>query len=291
MTTRRHFLQWASVGAGAAVALAANRTAFAQDPAAKPAEPKSGDRPTLPFELGIATYTFRKVPFDTALAMTKRLDIKHLCLKSECHLPLDAKPEVIADALSKAKAAGIDIYGCGVAYMHDADNVKKTFEYAKAAGMRVIVGVPSAEMLPLVNEKVQEYDIRVAIHNHGPNDKNYPRVVDAYEKLKGLDRRIGLCIDIGHTVRIGDDLNSVVEQFADRLFDIHIKDETAATPEGHPLEIGRGVIDIPGFLRTLVKVGFSGKVSFEYEKDGDDPLPGLAESVGYVRGVLATLPK
>jgi sugar phosphate isomerase/epimerase len=286
MTTRRRFLQCA--GTSAAVAWAAGHSAFAQEPTAKSVEAKSGNRPALPFELGIATYTFRKFPLDTTLTMTKRVDIKHLCLK-DCHLPVDAKPEVITDALAKAKAAGIDIYGCGVVYMKSADDVKKAFDFAKAAGMKVIVGVPVAELLPLVNEKVQEYDIRVAIHNHGPNDKNYPKAADAYEKIKGMDRRLGLCLDIGHTVRIGDSLNSVAEQFADRLFDVHIKDETAATPQGNPLEIGHGVIDIPGFLRTLVKVGFSGKVSFEYEKDGDDPLPGLAESIGYVRGVLATI--
>ena len=145
------------------------------------------------------------------------------------------------------------------------------------------------ETLPRINEKVQRYNIRVAIHNHGPGDKHFPRPGDAYEKIKDLDRRIGLCIDIGHTVRVGDDLNRATEHFADRLLDVHIKDESAATPAGHAVEIGRGVIDIPGFLRTLEKVRYKGFVSFEYEKDSKDPLPGLAESVGYVRGVLAVI--
>jgi sugar phosphate isomerase/epimerase len=220
--------------------------------------------------------------------MTARLGIKHICLKS-MHLPLDAKPEAIARAVAKVKAAGIDLYGGGVIAMGTAAQVNLAFEYAKAAGMRTIVAAPTAEMLPLVNDKVQQYDIRVAIHNHGPGDKHFPRPVDVYEKVQGLDRRIGLCIDIGHTVRIGDDLNRVTEQFADRLYDVHIKDESAASPAGRAIEIGRGVIDIPGFLRTLKKVRYAGFVSFEYEKDGKDPLPGLAESVGYVRGVLAAI--
>ncbi len=50
--------------------------------------------------------------------------------------------------------------------------------------------------------------------------------------------------------------------------------------------MGGGVIDIPGFLKMLIKEKYSKVLSFEYEKDGNDPLPGLAESVGYVRGVL-----
>jgi inosose dehydratase len=127
------------------------------------------------------------------------------------------------------------------------------------------------------------------IHNHGPGDKRYPRPADVYEKICALDPRMGLCIDIGHTVRFGDDLNRVTEQFADRLLDVHMKDVSAAAPEGLCVEAGRGVIDLPGFLRTLLKIGYLGVVSFEFEKDGKDPLPGLAESVGYVRGVLATL--
>jgi inosose dehydratase len=129
----------------------------------------------------------------------------------------------------------------------------------------------------------------VAIHNHGPGDKVYPTPDVIYAKIKDLDPRIGLCIDIGHTLRNGMDPSKAAEQFADRLFDIHIKDINEATARGHGVEVGRGVIDIPGFLRTLDKIRYSGKVSFEYEKDSADPLAGLAESVGYVRGVLAVI--
>ena len=140
-----------------------------------------------------------------------------------------------------------------------------------------------------MNEKVQKYDIRVAIHNHGPGDKVFPTPDVAYEKIKKLDRRIGLCIDIGHTARNGIDPSRAAEQFADRLLDVHMKDIHEATAAGHGVEIGRGVFDIPKFLRTLDKIGYAGFVSFEFEKDPNDPLPGLAESVGYVRGVLAVI--
>ena len=167
--------------------------------------------------------------------------------------------------------------------------VEQTFDYAKAAGMRVIVGVPAYDLLPMVNEKIKQYNICVAIHNHGPGDKLYPTPEVAYKKIKRFDRRFGLCIDIGHTVRIGVDPARAAEKFADRLLDVHIKDVTAATAAGRCVEAGRGVIDLPKFLRTLVKIRYPGIVSFEYEKDGDDPLPVLAESVGYVRGVLAAI--
>ncbi len=151
------------------------------------------------------------------------------------------------------------------------------------------VGVAEPNMLPLVDKKVKEYDIKVAIHNHGPTDKIYPTPETAYEKIKDLDKRIGLCDDIGHTIRAGVDSATSLERFADRLIDIHMKDVTAADPKGGAIEVGRGVINIPQVIRTLVKINFTGIVSFEYEKSENDPLPGLAESVGYVRGVMATV--
>jgi inosose dehydratase len=282
MPSRRHFLQWA--GVGAAASLTAGR-ALAQATAEQPAAKPQADRG---FPLGMASYTLREFSLDQALAMTNRVGLKHICLK-DCHLPMNSTPEQLAAAAAKAKAAGLDLYGCGVVYMRKEAEVDQAFEYAKAAGMKMIIGVPPYSLLPLVNEKVQKYDIRVAIHNHGPTDKVYPTPDVAYEKIKGLDRRIGLCIDIGHTCRSGVDASQAAEQFADRLLDIHVKDASAANAKGITVEIGRGVIDIPKFLRTLQKIRYAGIVSFEYEKDGKDPMPGLSESVGYVKGGLAAI--
>ena len=131
----------------------------------------------------------------------------------------------------------------------------------------------------MVNEKVKQFDIDVAIHNHGPGDKVYPTPESIYQKVEKLDKRIGLCIDIGHTVRIGADPIADAERFADRLLDLHIKDVSAAQPEGKTVECGRGVIDIPAFLRTLVKINYSRVASFEHEKDENDPL-GRSGGVG-----------
>ena len=136
--------------------------------------------------------------------MTQRVGLTHICLKS-FHLPLDATPEQIAAAVAKVKAAGIDLYGGGVITMKTDKDVDQAFDYAKAAGMRTIVASPAPDVLPLVNEKVKQFDIEVAIHNHGPGDKVYPTPESIYQKVEKLDPRIGLCMDIGHTVRIGAD--------------------------------------------------------------------------------------
>ena len=104
-----------------------------------------------------------------------------------------------------------------------------------------------------------------------------------------MDPRMGLCLDIGHTQRIKRDPVQDLVDYYDRIFDIHVKDVTASEHDGSTCEIGRGVIDIPAFLKAVVKKKYSGVLGFEYEKNADDPLSGLAESVGYVRGVLAML--
>jgi inosose dehydratase len=281
--TRRRFLQAAATGAAASLAVAGGH--LGEEASAAEGSSRKPSKRATPFRLGLASYTLRKFPLDETLAMTQRVALDYICFKS-FHLPLDSTPDQIAQAVAKVKAAGITLYGGGVITMRNEAEVDRAFEYAKAAGMTTIIGVPAPDVLKLVNEKVQHYDIFVAIHNHGPGDKVYPTPESAYERVKDLDRRIGLCIDIGHTLRIGADPILDAQRFADRLYDVHIKDESEASPQGKPIEIGRGVIDIPGFLKTLVKIGYSHIVSFEYEKDADDPLPGLAESVGYVRGVL-----
>lgn len=276
--TRRQFLQIA--GIGAAVSLTGANSCLGQD------QSKSTGKRL--FHLGLASYTFREFKLAETLTMTRRLGLEYIALKS-FHLPLESTQAEIEAVAAEVKKAGLKLYGGGVIYMNNEAEVHRAFEYAKQAGMTTIIGVPKHELLALVNKKVQEYDIKVAIHNHGPGDKVYPTPRSAYERITELDKRVGLCIDIGHTQRAGEDPSEAAEKFADRLLDVHIKDVSASTVEGKTVEMGRGVIDIPRFVKTLLKINYADVVSFEYEKDEQDPLPGVAESVGYVRGVLATI--
>lgn len=283
-TTRRRFLEWAGGGAAAALLPGARRTT-ASEPAAATATPAptpSGLR------LGLASYTTRKLDLEGTIGVARRVGLRELCLKS-FHLPLDASPERVADAVRRVRAAGLRLYGGGVIYMKSEEATRQAFAYARAAGMTTIVGVPTPPVLPLVDALVKEHDIRVAIHNHGPGDKVYPTPESVYRRVERLDARIGLCIDIGHTIRIGADPVKDVARFADRLLDVHLKDVSEAAPGGREVEVGRGVIDIPALVGQLVRIRYGHIASFEYEKDPGDPLAGLAESVGYVRGILATL--
>ncbi len=277
--SRRHFLQVVGVGAAC---LAGTGRCLAQVGSSGKKKSKAK------FELGLASYTLREFKLEDTLAMTRRVGLKNICFKS-MHLELDSTPAQIRDTVQKVKDAGLILYGGGVIGMKKEGQVHQSFDYAKAAGMRVIIAAPSPEMLPLIEKKVKQYDIKVAIHNHGPGDDLFPTPKVALEQIKNLDKRIGMCHDIGHTKRYGSDPIAETKLCADRLHDVHIKDVSSANKDGHGVEVGRGVIDIPKFLKTLIKIEYDGIVSFEYEKDSKDPIAGLAESVGYVKGVLAAI--
>jgi inosose dehydratase len=248
---------------------------------------KTGKTP-IPFELGMASYTFRAFTLDQAIEMTKRLALRRITLK-DVHLPMKSTAEEIGIVLEKLKNAGLTLSSCGVVYMRTEEEVQHAFAYAKAAGIRIMVGVPDEPLLGLAERQVKETDISLAIHNHGPTDQRYPSPESAYRLIATMDRRMGLCIDVGHTQRLGLDPAHEVERFFDRLLDIHMKDVSSADAKGSTVEIGRGVIDVPRLLRTLVRLQYSGTLHFEHEKDEKDPLPGVAESVGYVRGALGTI--
>jgi len=286
-TTRRDFVKWAGLGAAAVPFSSVLETSVRVSAKGRNGLKKNQEEGKH-LNLGMASYTFRKFSLEDTLAMTKRLGLKRIALKS-FHLPLEVTDEEINAAAEKVRSAGLDLYGCGVVYMQNEDEVSRAFHYAETAKMKVIIGAPNPNLLQMVNKMVNKYNIKLAIHNHGPDDEHYPTPESAYIRIKDLDPRVGLCIDIGHTQRAGVDPSESAKKFSDRLLDVHIKDVTTAAKEGQTVEIGHGVIDIPKFLETLLELDYQGSVSFEFEKDPNDPLPGVAESVGYVRGVLAAI--
>jgi hypothetical protein len=279
--TRRDFLKYAALGITAT-------TLGAREASAKSSIPNRPEKRPCPFSLGLASHTLREFSLEDTISMAQRVGLEKMALKS-VHLPLENSQTNIIAAVERVRNAGLDLYGCGVVYMTNEAEVELAFSYARTAKIKIIIGVPDPDLLGLVNRKVQEYDIKLAVHNHGPEDKLYPTPESAYERIKNLDRRVGLCIDVGHTKRSGVEPADAAIRFAGRLLDVHIKDVTAATKDGQTVEMGRGVIDIPKFVRALFKTNYQGTVAFEYEKDAKDPLPGLAESVGYLRGILAAI--
>jgi inosose dehydratase len=291
MTTRRRFIQATGLTA-MGLPMAAASMGKVRQGRLEPA-PDQGTRgeapvPASALRLGIAGYTFLHVPVDGAIVMMKRTGVDNLSIK-DFHLPLDSSPETIHQVSDKFRTAGIRIYAAGVIYMKTQAEVDRAFGYAHALGVDLIIGVPNPELLGYTEQKVKATGIRVAIHNHGPEDKLYPSPVDVYNHIKDLDPRVGLCLDIGHAARAGADPVKVVQDYGSRIFDLHVKDLAMISREAKPIELGRGVLDIPGLLRELVKMPYVGVCSIEHEMDMNDPLPGIAESAGFFRGVVKTV--
>jgi len=277
--TRRRFLQATGLGAAALTGAAA-----AEQAPDAPNKPKAAPKLTL----GLPTYMFKNYDLGQTIAMARRVGVRRICIRSNL-LPLTATAEQIAAAMAKLTAAGLTAYGGGVIYMRSAQQLERAFEHVKAAEYKIISINVSPALLGALERKVKQHDVRAAIHNHGPEDRNWPTPQAIYEKVKKLDKRIGICHDTGHTMRAGVDPVEATRKTADRIYDVHLKDVDAATRKGHSTELGRGIVDLPGILRVLRGAGYAGIVGIEYEKHMDDLLPGLAESVGYARGVLDVL--
>ncbi len=234
--------------------------------------------------VGIADFTFLHFDISQSIQMMQRLDIHHMTIKN-FHLPYDSTKGKIDDVVKQYKDGGISIYGVGVIYMKNKEEVDQAFEYAKNVGVPIIIGVPEHDQIDYVEQKVKEYNIKLAIHNHGPEDKMYPSPEIAYDLIKNKDLRMGLCLDIGHAQRAGVDPAKAVLKYNRRIFDLHIKDVTKAEQDGKAIEAGRGIINFPALVKALRKIKYPGHCGIEYEKDMKDPLPGIAESLGYFKGV------
>ena len=239
-------------------------------------------------KVGVASYTFHQKPLEPTIAAIHRVALSYVSIK-DFHLPLKSTAEQRKEVAEKFKAVGITPLSCGVvAIPNKEETVRQAFEYARDAGIPTIVISPAPDALPLVEKYVKEFDLRVAIHNHGPEDKTgFHAPSDVWAAVEKFDERVGLCIDVGHTSKAGADPAEAIRKYASRLYDVHFKDVADKGPKAKTVECGRGVLDIRGMLQALVDIKFSHAVSFEFEKDAEDPLPGLAECVGYTKGVLS----
>ncbi|NYF51333.1 sugar phosphate isomerase/epimerase family protein [Tunturiibacter gelidoferens] len=242
-----------------------------------------------PIQLGLASYTFRNFTRAQMIGFMKQLNVTELNVKdTKDHLPMDPAEE--SKALADYTAAGIKLHAAGAIYFakdEDAD-IRSKFEYCKRAGISVIVaGDPAPDTLPRVEKFVKEYDIRIAIHNHGPEDKLWHSPLDILKAVKNMDPRIGCCIDVGHTVRAGTDVVQAIHEVGPRLFNVHMKDLTNFESKESQVAVGDGIMPVRGIFEALIKTKYKGFVDLEYEVHADDPMPGVIASFSYMRGVLA----
>ncbi len=277
---RRDFLRLATVAA-AGTTIGARGLGVRQGPDA----PAPGA-----VRLGVASYSLRQFPLAKAVEMTRALGTPWINLKS-VHLPYDASAAAVEDARRAIAAAGLEVVGGGtITFDEDSEvGVRRYFEYARRAGMPLIVATCDPRVLPRVERFAKEYDVRVAIHNHGPEDPHFPSPYDVLRAVRTMDPRVGLCLDVGHAARAGADVVRAVADAGPRLLDMHAKDLRDLADKESQCVVGEGRIPWPDLFRQLQSTRYAGYVNLEYEIDPDDPLPGMRRSFAYMRGVLAGL--
>jgi sugar phosphate isomerase/epimerase len=275
--SRRHFF------AAGSAALAA---ASAASPSASAAEGAAEEE----IRLGIASYSFRAFGRRLAISQSRKLGVRYINIK-DFHMPMNLTPEELGKAAAEFTRAGLTVTGGGTVSFQkdDEDDFKAKFEYAKHGGLPMMVAAPTAVTLPKLEKYVKQYDIKIAVHNHGTEDKHFPNPQSILAVVKNMDPRIGICCDIGHTVRTGVDIVETIRECGPRLLDMHVKDLTDFTKASSQVPVGEGKMPIAAIFKELKRMNFKGCAMLEYEIDEENPFPGMQRSFSYMRGVLAGL--
>jgi sugar phosphate isomerase/epimerase len=247
----------------------------------------SDNAPSSPIRLGVASYSFRKFGRVEVIEFMKQLSTPYLNVK-EFHLPMTT-PEQIKQVADEYTAAGIKLTAAGTIYFTEDndDDMRSKFEYCKIAGIEVIIAGPTPKTLPRLERFAKQYDTKIAIHNHGPEDKYFPSPQDVLQLVKNMDPRIGLCIDVGHAARTGTDVPDAIYQAGPRLYDVHVKDLANAASKESQVAVGDGILPIGKIFAALIAIRYPGFVDLEYEINETNPMPGMIKSFAYMRGVLA----
>jgi sugar phosphate isomerase/epimerase len=241
-------------------------------------------------KLGIATYSLRSFDRAKAIEMLKALQAPWISIK-DVHLSQKIAPEEVRAGAKEFEAAGLKIMSGGNIDLKEntIEGLRPHFEYAKNAGMGIMVCAPTHDNIKQIETLVKEYNIKIAIHNHGPEDKQYPTPQSVLEVVRNLDPRCGLCMDIGHSARTGVDVVKTIADAGSRLLDMHVKDLKDLSVKESQCDVGDGAMPFPAIFKQLKKMNYQGCVNLEYEINGKDPLPGMQRSFSYMRGVLAGL--
>ena len=243
-----------------------------------------------PFKLGIQIYSLRDYPVNEAIQHAKDLGFEQIEFFNGM-LSQDSSQEQIDALLSKLDQLGLSISGYGVVgFGGDAAANRKVFEFAKKAKIKIITADPSPESFASLNDLVKEFDIKIAIHNHGPSHR-YNKAVDVLRAIEKQDERIGACADLGHFIRSGEQPVDVIRTLQGRLYGIHLKDFAEMKEKTHGVILGKGHLNCQEVFDALVRANFpaDGALSLEYEENPQNPIEDIRQCVAIAQKALATL--
>ncbi len=298
--TRRRFIQLGSAGlAGFSLPSCSRRTS---EKPSRPGEGPSSDaartqpttlrleedrkmNPYHPFRMSVQSYCFRKFSLDQAIENTRELGLSYIEFFL-AHLPSDLPQPKIDEVKKKLAAAKIEPLAYGVCrFSSDHEANRKVFAFCRAMGTSVITADPAPDSFDSLDHLVSEFDIRVAIHNHGPGHR-YAKADDIAKAVAKHDPRIGAGIDTGHLLRAGDDPVKAIRNLKDRMHAVHLKD---INEKDRDVVFGTGRLDLRGTLAALLEIKFSGCLSMEYESKPEDPMADMKACLAAVRETIAKL--
>ncbi|MEX0778803.1 MAG: sugar phosphate isomerase/epimerase [Balneolales bacterium] len=238
-------------------------------------------------KLGVATYSLRNFSRPEAISMIREIGAEYVNIKS-FHLPMEYTPEELLAGCQEFKQGGLEIIGGGTISMKGDDDksIRSCFEYARICSMPMMVIATTPETLPRIEKYVKEYDIKVAIHNHGPEDPYFPAPKDVLGVIENMDSRVGICNDLGHTARTGANILESITESGSRLFDIHLKDLTDLEDNETQCSIGEGKMPVAEIFYQLALMRYQGYINLEYEIEAENPLEGMKRSYAYMKGVV-----
>ena len=231
-----------------------------------------------PFQMGMQSYTLRKFPLDKALDTMQELGIQTVEF-FDAHYPIASNEEQISTMNKKLADHKLKLLSHGVhGFGKDHEANKRFFDFAKRAGIRNLSADPSEDAFDSLDKLVAEYDIRIAIHNHGPGAR-YDKVDSVLSAIKNHHPKIGACADLGHYIRSAEDPVRVINLLEGRLYGVHLKDFEAPRGDAKGCIFGKGVLDVAGVFKALKKVNFppDACLALEYEENADNPVDDLKQ--------------
>jgi len=276
---RREFLKTGM--AGIAVA-ALGGTAIAAD----------DNGPYLGFKMGIQSYSLRDFKAEAALEHTKTLGLE-FWESFPGHLPMTSVPKQIEAHKELVNKYGVTVVAYGVLGFNENENAaREKFEFAKAMGIKSLSADPKPDKatFDLLDKLVAEYDIAIAIHNHGPGHQ-YNKISDVENVVKDRHPKIGACVDTGHYLRSDEDPVEAVQRLGKRVFGCHLKDVKTVEQDGKRQKqfkiAGEGDLNVVGLLKALKSLDYQYCLALEYEENSKNPMPDLEACLVHVRACAA----
>ncbi|MEZ6067806.1 MAG: sugar phosphate isomerase/epimerase [Planctomycetaceae bacterium] len=288
--SRRRFLQHAGATLAAASLAPLSLATAAEEKQPAKVDPYGG------FKMGIQSYSLRGYKVEEALKHTQELGLAYWEAYPN-HVPVSSVPAEVEKQKAMLADHGVTLLAYGVVgFDSNETNARKIFDFAKAIGLTSISANPKKEAatFDLLDKLVAEYEIPIAIHNHGPGAE-YDKIADVVEWTKDRHALIGACVDTGHYLRSDENPVDAIKTLGARVFGVHLKDvrtikgEDNKKPTRLMTILGEGDLDIVGCLRELRAINFANCLSIEYEENAQNPLSDIKTCLDNVQAAVKKL--